>query len=133
MATASKKPSVSDQVEYNLQQQAGASATSYRSNEEVDQEITQWIEKNPQAYQKIKDVGAEYYFRREALRTMRREESVEQESELIKQKLAENPILAARVKDKLRNVPLERLEKARIAVTKRLLADDALSQTIKAG
>lgn len=131
MATASKKPSVSDQVEYNLQQQAGITAPGRGYNAEIDKDINEWIEKYPQEYQKIKDVGAEYYFRQQVLRKIRRQDTAEQESEIIRAKLAENPTLLARVRDRLRNVPQERIEAATVAVTKKLLAQDALSQTVK--
>jgi predicted metal-dependent hydrolase len=131
MATASKKPSVSDQVEYNLQQQAGVSMPGRAYNAEIDQEINAWIEKYPQEYQKIKDVGADYYFRQQVLRKIRRQDTAEQEAEIIRAKLAENPTLLARVRDKLRNVPQERLEAATVSVTKKLLAQDALNQTVK--
>ena len=134
MASTPKKPSVSDQVESSLQQQAGTapdSAGIYNFNPEVHKEINDWIQKNQQEYDEIKAEGAELYFRREVLYRLRKREAIDKESALIAARLESDPTLRARVNDKLRNVPLERLDKARVAVTKKLLAQDALTQALK--
>jgi L-fucose isomerase-like protein len=128
MATAPKKPSVSDQVEYNLAQQAAAGAPLTRAiNPEIEAEINTWIEKNPDKYKQIVSEGIEVLARREALRRLRREAVVDKEAELILARLKENKTLAARVEDKIRNVPEERKAKARVSVAKDLIAKDALS------
>jgi hypothetical protein len=130
MATSPKKPSVSDQVEYNLTQQAGASTPLLTRSiiPEVEAEVNTWIEKNPEKYKRILSEGIEVLARREALRTLRREAVVDKEAELILARLKENPTLSARVEDRIRNVPEERKARARISVAKDLIARDVVTQ-----
>ena len=130
MATTPKKPSVSDQVEYNLQQQAGISVPPLTRSiiPEVEAEVNTWIEKNPEKYKRILSEGIEVLARREALRTLRREAVVDKEAELILARLKENPTLSARVEDRIRNVPEERKARARVSVAKDLIARDVVTQ-----
>jgi hypothetical protein len=130
MATPQKKPSVSDQVEYNLRQQADAGVPPLTRSiiPEVEAEVNAWIEKNPEKYKLILSQGLETLARREALRTSRREAIVDKEAELILAKLKENPTLSARVEDRIRNVPEERKARARVSVAKDLIARDVVSQ-----
>jgi L-fucose isomerase-like protein len=130
MANAPKKPSVSDQVEYNLKEQSAPSTIPLNRaiNPEIEAEVNTWIEKNPEKYREIINTGVELLARREVLRRMRREAVIDSEANLILARLKENEILAARVEDKIRNVPEERKAKARVSVAKDLIAKDALSQ-----
>jgi len=129
MATNTKKPSVSDQVEYSLAQQAGAGLPLNRAiNAEIEADINNWIENNSEKYKQILSEGVEILARREVLRRLRRESVVDKEAELILARLKENSTLALRVEDRIRNVPEERKAKARISVAKDLIAKDSLSQ-----
>jgi len=128
MATTPKKPSVSDQVESSLAQQASVPPVTRSIVPEVEAEVNEWIEKNPEKYQRILNEGLVNLARREALRTLRREAVVDREAELILAKLKENPTLSARVEDRIRNVPEERKARARVSVAKDLIARDVVSQ-----
>ncbi len=123
-----KKPSVSDQVEYNLKQQAGGMPPDRTINVEKEMRINDWINANPEEWQEILSEGLELNARREVLRRTYRAESAEREAQRVEATLKQDPILAARVQERIRNVPLERQERARITVAKSILADDALRQ-----
>jgi len=127
--TPAKKPSVSDQVEYNLKEQAGSMPPDRTINLEKEKRINAWIAANPEDWQEILKDGLELNARREVLRRTYRDESVERESQRVQAILKSDPILAARVQERIRNVPLERQERAKISVAKSILADDALRQT----
>lgn len=130
MANAPKKPSVSDQVEYSLKEQSGAASMPLTRaiNPEIEAEVNTWIQKNPEKYKDILNTGVELLARREVLRRVRRESVIESEANLILARLKENETLAARVEDKIRNVPEERKAKARVSVAKDLIAKDVLTQ-----
>ena len=134
MPTTPKKTSVSDQVEYSLQQQATTSVPAITRSivPEVEAEVNAWIEKNPEKFKRILNEGIETLARREALRTLRREAVIDKEAELILAKLKENPTLSARVEDRIRNVPEERKAKARVSVAKDLIARDVVTQHLTA-
>jgi shikimate kinase len=135
MANAPKKPSVSDQVEYNLKEQAASSTVPLTRaiNPEIEAEVNTWIEKNPEKYREIVSTGVELLARREVLRRLRKEAVIDREADLILARLKENETLAARVEDKIRNVPEERKAKARVSVAKTLITQDVLSQHRTAG
>jgi hypothetical protein len=122
-----KKPSVSDQVEYNLKQQAGL-PPDRTINVEKEKRINDWIKANPEDWKEILSEGLELNARREVLRRTYRDETAEREADRITEILKNDPILKARVEDRIRNVPLERQDQAKISVTKKILADDVLRQ-----
>lgn len=129
-----KKPSVGDQIESGLQEQAGSTTENQGRPiiPEVEAKIDAWIKQNPERHQEVVEMGLDWLVRREIHRKIKREEAISREADQIFEILDRDQALAQRVEDKIRNVPEERKERARFYVARDLMAMDALSQALKA-